>query len=65
MLFRSILLPRLEPELAAPLAALPFFQYVTWQMTEDKDMWRKHPLVREFDRKLAAKSANYVDKEEL
>lgn len=61
----DILLPRLEPELAAPLAALAFFQRATWQMTEDKQVWRKHPLVREFDRKLAAKSEGYVDKEEL
>jgi len=59
---------RLEPcgdELMAPVAALPLFQMAAWQLTEDKHLWHKHPLVAQFDAKLSGKSENYVDKEVL
>ena len=59
---------RLEPcgdELIAPIAALPVFQILAWQLTEDKHLWHKHPLVAAFDAALSGKSENYVDKEVL
>lgn len=59
---------RLEPggdELIAPVAALPVFQMLAWQLTEDKHLWHKHPLVAKFDAALSGKSSNYVDKEVL
>ncbi len=52
-------------ELVTPLAALPVFQALTWQLTEEKHLWYKHPLVARFDAALSGKSANYVDKEVL
>ena len=52
-------------ELIAPVAALPVFQILAWQLTEDKHLWHKHPLVAKFDAALSGKSENYVDKEVL
>lgn len=52
-------------ELIAPLAALPAFQVLAWQLTEDKHLWHKHPLVARFDAQLSGKSESYVDKETL
>ena len=59
---------RLAPggdELIAPVAALPVVQMLAWQLTEDKHLWHKHPLVAKFDAALSGKSENYVDKEVL
>lgn len=58
-------LPGGMPELLAPMAALPFFQMTAYQLTEDKHLWHKHPLVARFDAMLSGKSENYVDKEVL
>ena len=52
-------------EMIAPVAALPVFQMLAWQLTEDKHLWHKHPLVSKFGVALSGKSANYVDKEVL
>lgn len=52
-------------ELVAPLAALPVFQVLAWQLTDDKHLWHKHPLVARFDARLSGKSESYVDKETL
>lgn len=46
-----------------PLALLPFYQITAYQLTEDKHLWHKHPLVAAFDRALSGKSEHYVDKE--
>ena len=59
---------RLAPggdELVGPMAALPVVQMLAWQLTEDKHLWHKHPLVARFDAALSGKSENYVDKEVL
>ena len=59
---------RLAPggdELIAPVAGLPVVQMLAWQLTEDKHLWHKHPLVAAFDAALSGKSENYVDKEVL
>ncbi|MST72413.1 SIS domain-containing protein [Olsenella sp. CA-Schmier-601-WT-1] len=55
----------LESSLLAPLSLLPFYQVLAYQLTEDKHLWHKHPLVARFDRRLSGKSDNYVDKEVL
>ena len=52
-------------ELISPIAALPLVQTIAWQLTEDKHLWHKHPLVAQFDETLSGKSENYVDKEVL
>ena len=52
-------------EFIAPVAALPVVQILAWQLTEDKHLWHKHPLVAAFDAALSGKSENYVDKEVL
>lgn len=52
-------------ELVTSLAALPVFQALAWQLTEEKHLWHKHPLVAQFDAALSGKSSNYVDKEVL
>lgn len=51
--------------LLSPAAVLPFFQISAWQLTGDKHLWHKHPLVAKFDAALSGKSENYVDKEVL
>ena len=52
-------------ELVAPLAALSVFQTLAWQLTEEKHLWHKHPLVAQFDAALSGKSPNFVHKEVL
>ena len=52
-------------EFISPIAALPVVQIIAWQLTEEKHLWHKHPLVSKFDAALSGKSENYVDKEVL
>ena len=51
--------------LAAPLALLPYYQTLAYQLTDDRHLWHKHPLVSAFDRAVSGKSENYVDREVL
>lgn len=53
----------LEEEIL-PLAALPFFQIISYQVTEDMHRWKKHPLFAGMEKIAASKTANYVEKEE-
>ena len=52
-------------EAAAPLALLPFFQILSYQLTEDKHLWHKHPLCARLEAAVNGKSENYVHKEVL
>lgn len=52
-------------ENAAPLALLPFFQILSYRLTEDKHLWHKHPLCARLEAAVNGKSKNYVHKEVL
>ena len=52
-------------EAAAPLVLLPFFQILSYQLTEDKHLWHKHPLCARLEAAVNGKSQNYVHKEVL
>lgn len=53
----------LEEEIL-PLAALPFFQIISYRVTEDMHRWKKHPLFAGMEKIAASKTENYVEKEE-
>lgn len=53
----------LEEEIL-PLAALPFFQIISYRVTEDMHRWKKHPLFAEMEKIAASKTENYIEKEE-
>ena len=40
-------------------AFLPFFQILSYQITEDTHKWKKHPLMDEMKRLAGAKTLNY------
>lgn len=46
-----------------PLCYLPFFQILSYRMTEDKHLWHKHPLCARLENTVNGKSHNYVHKE--
>lgn len=48
-----------------PLCFLPFFQILSYRMTEDKHLWHKHPLCAKLEHKVSGKSASYVHNEVL
>lgn len=52
-------------EAAAPVALLPFFQILSYRLTEDKHLWHKHPLCARLEAAVNGKSKNYVHKEVL
>lgn len=54
-----------DGSLAAPIALLPYYQTLAYQLTDDRHLWHKHPLVSAFDRAVSGKSENYVDREVL
>jgi len=54
--------PNVEEDLAA-LYILPIFQIISYQLTEDKHLWHKHPLCVKLENAASGKSANYVPKE--
>ncbi len=47
--------------LLTPLYYLPFFQLISYQITEDLHRWQQHPLLKEFKKIAASKSKSYVD----
>ncbi|MDI9540277.1 MAG: SIS domain-containing protein [Bacillota bacterium] len=47
--------------LLTPLYYLPFFQLISYQITEDLNRWEQHPLLKEFKKIAASKSINFVD----
>lgn len=47
--------------LLTPLYYLPFFQLISYQITEDLHRWEQHPLLKEFKKIAASKSINFVD----
>ncbi|WP_432514669.1 SIS domain-containing protein [Kineococcus sp. SYSU DK001] len=51
-----------DPLAGAP-SLLPFFQTVSYEITERKHLWRKHPLLARFEAMVSGKSENYVDRE--
>ena len=53
------------PQELAPLAFLPLFQILAYQVTEDMHLWHKHPLCRVLEGTVTGKSENYVHKEVL
>lgn len=59
----DICIPVSSDQLLAPLALLPFYQIVSFRVTDDSHLWYKHPLVSLFDKNVSGKSDNYVDKE--
>ena len=57
---KNIINPDFEiNELITPLAFLPFFQILSYQITEDTHKWKKHPLMDEMKRLAGAKTLNY------
>ena len=48
-----------------PLCFLPFFQILSYRITEDKHLWHKHPLCAQLEHKVSGKSAGYVHREVL
>ena len=48
-----------------PLCFLPFFQLLSYRMTEDKHLWHKHPLCAQLEHRVSGKSASYVHREVL
>ena len=47
---KNIINPDFEiNELITPLAFLPFFQILSYQITEDTHKWKKHPLMDEMN----------------
>lgn len=61
---RTILLDEELGEEILPLAALAFFQIVSYRVTEDMHRWKKHPLFAGMEKIAASKTENYVEKEE-
>lgn len=61
---RAILLEEKLEEEILPLAALPFFQIISYRVTEEMHRWKKHPLFAGMEKIAASKTANYVEKEE-
>ena len=59
----AIRLPFDTNPLIAPLYSLPFFQIISYKVTEDTHKWEKHPLYNIFKEKVACKTENYVDSE--
>jgi len=49
---------RLDP-LVAPLAYLPFYELISYKVTEDIHRWRKHPLMAEVKAIAKSKTASY------
>lgn len=49
------------PEEITPLCCLPFFQLLSFQVTEDLGRWDRHPLVYQMSDAVSAKSPNYVN----
>lgn len=52
-------------ELLAPLCFLPFFQILSYRLTEELHRWYRHPLVKELEESVNGKSKNYTHKELL
>ena len=50
---------------ASALSILPFFQTLSYRLTEDKHLWHKHPLCARLEHTVSGKSENYVHKEVL
>lgn len=50
---------------ASVLSFLPFFQILSYRMTEEKHLWHKHPLCAQLEGAVNGKSSNYVHKEVL
>ena len=48
-----------------PLCFLPFFQILSYRITEDKHLWHKHPLCAQLEHRVSGKSASYVHREVL
>lgn len=46
-------------ELITPLAFLPFFQILSYKITEDTHRWSKHPLMNRMKELAGAKTSNY------
>ena len=55
----AIRVPVTIRETLSPLYGLPFFQIISYQVTEDLNRWKKHPLFDKFKEKAVSKSEAY------
>ncbi len=58
-----LVLKKAPREELTALVYLPFFQLLAYQITEDMQLWTKHPLYNIYKKMIDSKTANYVDVE--
>lgn len=54
-----------ESDACTPLLLLPFFQILSYRITQKKHLWHKHPLLESFESAISGKTKDYINKEVL